>query len=159
MRVKPRLRWRYAAVPVTIATALLAKSEYLPGSTMQSCGWCIDTEYNGLPAHYFDPEGTFWMDGAHKYLATSNCGIHATCPAAVPAVQSVERAAERAKAGDPREMEILIRDHPESVTLNAERSAVQVKGCRGDVIAHIPLTPSQFAALMQQRAGDAKLAE
>jgi hypothetical protein len=54
------------------------------------------------------------------------------------------RAVREAKDGSLRE---LLREHREVAYYNPGRDAVQVLGCKGSVLASIPLSPEQVALL------------
>jgi hypothetical protein len=53
--------------------------------------------------------------------------------------------------GDAAGMHAILAQHAESIMLNADRSAIQVLSCAGDVVAHLPATKRLVAALIKAR--------
>lgn len=51
--------------------------------------------------------------------------------------------------GDPQTVAEIVKYAPDRAILNLERSAVQVTGCRGGMVAHMPLA-DRFLALVEQ---------
>ena len=75
-------------------------------------------------------------------------GILAPVPGKEAEVANVLAYAEAAATGDVEAARILVREFGQSVELNSDRRALQVRGCNGDVIAvHVPLNDAQMAAL------------
>jgi len=58
-----------------------------------------------------------------------------------------------ATEGSPAEISEILDQHPRRVVLNEQRSAIQIKGCRGEIIAHIPVDPSRLAGLLDIEYG------
>jgi hypothetical protein len=63
---------------------------------------------------------------------------------------------ERVLGGNGEVIASLLREHADEMLLNAERQAVQILGCRGELRAHIPLQSAQMEYLgkMLGVAGD-----
>ena len=56
---------------------------------------------------------------------------------------------EALQDGDTDDIRSAINRIGYTATVNVARQAVQVTGCRGDIIAHLPLTAAQVSALSQ----------
>ena len=94
-----------------------------PGSQHQGCS------ING-------PDCDYW----HPY--NPSCGGFASLDA--PARAALRLAAT---AGHTDAIRQALESYPEAVKLNVVRSALQVYGCTGDIIASIPLSSGQITAL------------
>jgi hypothetical protein len=51
--------------------------------------------------------------------------------------------------GSAEEIAEILGQHPRRVQLNESRSAIQIKGCRGEVVAHIPIEQARLDGILQ----------
>lgn len=56
-----------------------------------------------------------------------------------------------ASAGSPDEIAALLERFPDNVHINMERGAVQITGCSGAIIAHVPLSAELVTAIAAQQ--------
>lgn len=83
------------------------------------------------------------------HLETCNpgtCSAHA-CSSEVMPVSRLETLWFEVRAADGGALDALLAAHREVAFYNADRDAVQVRGCEGAILASIPLSPAQVAHL------------
>lgn len=124
------------------------------GTTISGLAWqclgctsCTETDHKTLTTGSgFTVEG-----GGHpnSCLVNTCANEHDSCGQsrrdAESAVLAINKALPRVT---PAELEVLVTRLGERVTVNAHRQALQVSGCAGEIVAHIPLTQAQAAELL-----------
>ena len=124
---------------------------------------CIDCGGCGDNFHYTNDEAplptySLWPDQSlHPYLQCfpGTCLVHGICGgddqedmAAQPSVASELEAVRQAVAsGDAEVLSDVLRTASPRVKLSTERSAIQVSGCGGEIVAHFPLPAATIETL------------
>lgn len=144
--------WRSGITGADELTAASADAGGAPMLECRGCDFCSGTAGHILYATGertggADHVGECWEIGPcfqYHTLDTENCGGGSF--AALPG----EDRTELWRAVTGRDLDAIrwaLKRHPGALVMNAGRSALQVTGCSGDVLAHIPLTKAQATAL------------
>ncbi len=127
------------------ASATQGASFVVPSNCV-SCSTCALSTIRHVAS--YDVNGDFKNSHA-DCLDFPGCSGHPACgTAAAPAELALEAILSRAFRGDSGATRDLFQQFPKRVRFNAQRMAIQVAGCRADVIvAHMPLSVAQLAEI------------
>jgi len=138
----------YGPIPVLVLLAAgWARGTVPPASVVRAteiavgcskCSWCL----NGHEA----PPGSD-QNGIHDYcIPLADCNGHGPCspesPIGLLETQVMELVDQFVDSGDEEALYRMLSDFPEKAVLNLERRAVQITGCDGELVAHLPLEHS-----------------
>lgn len=88
------------------------------------------------------------LTGNHDCVPPTECPhIHIRCGLAFNTLEELDVFIAGVRRATGSEMAALLRRAPRSVSFNAARQAVQVRGCEGSLIANVPLRADQLADL------------
>lgn len=155
-----------AMTPIDLETGPPTESPWETGFEALDCFDCLECWENThmLIEPIVPPGGVI---GVHPHPCTENngdCGPYTSClmeeeqdDAQTALASAIQRgaAAERVRTALLRDDFGALRSSLEGgqdashLYLNAERSAIQVLGCGGSVVAHFPLSKEQVASLTQ----------
>lgn len=85
------------------------------------------------------------------HVVTVACNIHLTSDDGTPVM--AHDILNQVVAANAEQVVELIDRYPEVLKLNSTRSAIQARGCNGEIIAHLPLTRAAAAVLNAAIAG------
>lgn len=133
-----------------------AVGQVLPGEGEgDGCADCVVCYENGEQGHedIANASGSYTNPG-HPCFGGVSCLGHLSCGGALgdPVSGDLRLAMARAGTGSLREVLQLVAAFPHRARVNSERGALQVSGCRPDVIvAHLPLSKPDLALVRQQQ--------
>jgi len=149
---------------ITLAAILGAAGAVTPRSAQaQDCLACEDcTTEDMQPGHRtFNRAPTLSEygveDEVHGCLAEGPCSAPTDVTIckepgqSLASIQAMTRAADRQ---DGAKLAMLVKGAGRSVEVNVGRGALQVMGCNGTVVAHIPLSAAQLATLARTRQNE-----
>lgn len=154
------LRW-LGLITVVVALAAFvhrpnfAERDYvgsIHGANFIGPSSCVTCSTCGLSTirHVADYDADGANKNAHSWcMDFPPCSGHPLCGATQVATErALKDVLSKAFRGDSVAIRELFRELPEQVRFNGQRVAVQVVGCKPDVImAHLPLSPVQVAAI------------
>lgn len=103
-------------------------------------------------AHYaYVSEITGVLDGEeHSACVYPGCAsAHPPCPS--PSPEDLAVLEHAASAADRAKVQSILNEHPSSLTINVERSALQQLDCGGNVVVHIPVPSTLIGDLAEGR--------
>jgi hypothetical protein len=82
--------------------------------------------------------------------STFFCGTNACngCPSLTLDEAARSAAIDVAESGGPDAIYELLQQYPDDVRLDTDRNAIQIRGCNGMIVAHIPLSQATVDAVL-----------
>lgn len=108
----------------------------LSPASMGCGGVCLPCGFNWYAGEPIEPDGNY----DHAHLSCDLTGNNCNCATAFVDPKGAESAAILVASGGADAIREALRRYPAAVSVNLERSAVQVRGCGDGIIAQAPLT-------------------
>lgn len=148
------------------AASALAPSRAQAQVVTNDCFTCIPCDFNkdGIAndGHKVTPNRVAPGASGLTFPEPNECGrgpcsspqdaLHQACVRPASTAFSVQKLNDAARAGDVARLAAAIAEGGEIVEVNAKRGAIQVVGCTGAVVAHIPLSRETLARLQANPA-------
>lgn len=130
----------------SIALLTVTVTAFTPGSSDASpgdeCDFCQDA--NGGPGwgHSFQSPGAlFNAGGSHVAWLPGICGQnHGGCDAYDDALRDIAALEKAIEEHDLPALQWMLSRHPQNLSFNEERGAVQVRDCQRVLVAHFPVS-------------------
>lgn len=142
------LRWMVALVVVAGMTPAMTWGQVLPGEGGGACADCVTCFEGSEEGHKDEGSGDYTSPG-HSCYGGVSCLGHLECGGGSLDASSrtaLYAALDGIASGSMTALGEMVGRFRERVLINWERSAVQVKACRGSgVVAHIPVEARMLA--------------